>query len=311
MIRDIVILAAGLACAGVGGELFLRGTVGFARRWRISPAIAGVTLAAFATSSPELVVGIMSGINRQPRLSLGDVLGSNVVNIALVLALFLVIRPMERAAVERRRDVIAALTVPVSIAILAGDGRLSRLDGALLLVMFAGWLGSVLLEVRRQRQEKPSEEVHKKKFAALFFGSGLLFLLLAGRLIVVGAQGLAEAWGIGSYAIGAVLVALGTSVPELATAIIAAVKKHDDIGLGNILGSNIFNGWLIVGVVALISPYALSFAAVWPALLAGVITTVAIIPLARGRLGRGRGLFLLILYLAFVLFTVSSAGGPK
>jgi len=303
MIRDIVFLIAGLVCAGVGGELFIRGTVGFARRWRIAPAIAGVTLAAFATSSPELAVGIMSGINRQPQLSLGDALGSNVVNIALVLALFLVIRPIERVALESRRDVIAALAVPVSIAILAGDGRLSRLDGSILVFMFAGWLALVIRGARRRRQEKPPEGGDKKKPIVIYFGSGLLLLLLAGGLIVSGARGLAETLGIGRYVIGALVVAVGTSVPELATAVIAATKGHDDIGLGNILGSNVFNGWLIVGTVALISPYALRFAAVLPALLVGVITTVAIIPFAHGRLGRGRGLLLLLLYLAFILFT--------
>jgi len=308
LIQNIALLLAGLACAGVGGELFLRGTVGFARRWRIAPAIAGVTLAAFATSSPELVVGIISGINRQPRLSLGDALGSNVVNIALVLAVFLIIRPIKKVALESRRNLVAALAVPASIAILAGDGKLSRLDGIIFLVIFAVWLGLVVRDARRQRGDRQFEESPAGHPTAFFFGIGIILLLLAGRLIVTGARGLAETWGIGSYAIGAVLVALGTSVPELATSIVAAIKKHDDIGLGNILGSNIFNGWLIIGTVALITPYSLSFAAVWPALLAGAITTVAIIPRAGGRLGRGRGVFLLALYAAFVLMTMI---GPK
>ncbi len=211
-------------------------------------------------------------------------------------------------ALESRRDLAAALAVPASVAILAGDGRLSRLDGTLFLVMFAVWLGLVIRDARRQRGDRQLEESPAGHLTAFFFGIGIILLLLAGRLIVTGARGLAETWGIGSYAIGAVLVALGTSVPELATSIVAAIKKHDDIGLGNILGSNIFNGWLIIGTVALITPYPLSFAAVWPALLAGAITTVAIIPRAGGRLGRGRGVFLLVLYAAFVLLTMT---GPK
>jgi cation:H+ antiporter len=186
--NDYLALLIGIACAGAGGELFVRGTVGIAGALRISPGIIAATVAAFATSSPELTVSINSALNGTPRIALGDALGSNVVNVALILAAAVLMAPITATRDTVKRDFPVALLVPVILAGLLFDGVLSRLDGALLLGLFAGWLIAVVRESRRQRSVAAAVLGEHKPVRAVVEGAtGLALLILAGRLIVVGA----------------------------------------------------------------------------------------------------------------------------
>ncbi len=295
-------LLLGVVCAGAGGELFVRGTVSLATWARIAPGIVGATVAAFATSSPELSVSITSALEGTPQIALGDALGSNVVNIALILALVLLISGIECSRDSIRRDFPVAFLVPVLTGILAFDGMLSRLDAAILLAAFLIWLTGTVLEARRQRSA--AEQVlgaHRLAPAILSAVFGLGLLVGAGLLIVHGASGIAVALGLSEFIIGATVVALGTSVPELATALISKLRGHDEVGLGTVLGSNIFNGLFIVAVAALIHPIMFDPASVRVALTFGLVAVLLTLPGKGGTIGRGRGVLLLLVYVGYVV----------
>lgn len=295
--NDYVTLALGVVCAGVGGEAFIRGAVGIAHWARVSPAIIGVTVAAFATSSPELAVSIRASLAGTPQISLGDVLGSSVVNVALILALALCISGIRTPRESIRRDFPLALLVPVVTGVLAMDGLLSRLDGFVLLCGFAGWLVAVAMEARKQRSSAETVASGRRTGPAIMLSLvGLAFLIGAGHLVVTGAKGIARSYGVPEFIIGATVVAVGTSMPELATTILAKLRGHDEVGLGTILGSNIFNGLLIVAVASLICPISVDWREVAVALGFGVLTVACTFPVGSGFIWRKRGVLLLALY---------------
>lgn len=299
--NDYLALLIGVLCAGGGGELFVRGTVGIASALRISPGIIAATIAALATSSPEFTVSLTAALEGMPQIALGDALGSNVVNIALILAVAVLIVPITAPRDAIRRDFPTALVVPVIIGVLLLDGVLSRLDGFLLLALFAGWLIIVVHEAQRQRSSAPEVLGEQKPLLAILAGGvGLALLVLAGRLIVSGATGIATAHGLDAFLIGATIVSLGTSVPELATAVISGMRGHEEVGLGTILGSNIFNGLLIVGTASSIAPIAITVQEVAPALVLGLAAVALTYPSASGVIGRWRGVILLGVYAAYL-----------
>lgn len=299
--NDYVALILGVICAGTGGELFVRGAVGLAHWARISPGIIGATVAAFATSSPELSVSINAAMAGKPQIALGDALGSNVVNVALILAVALVISGIQSPRDSVKRDFPVALLVPVVTSVLILDGALSRFDGILLLSMFLIWLLAAIIEARKQRSA--SDKIlgeHRGWLALALCVVGLAFLVGAGSLIVTGARGIAVALGIDEFVIGATIVAVGTSAPELATSVIAKLRGHDEVGLGTILGSNIFNGLFIIATAAIISPITVSWREVAVALVFGLVTVAVTFPTRRGFIERRRGVLLLVLYAAYL-----------
>lgn len=307
MTLAILSLLAGVICAGLGGELFLRGVLGFARWLRIPAAIAAATLGAFATSSPEVFVSTIAAARGEPSIGLGDATGSNVVNIALILAIALLIRPLATPRRVVAMDQGFAIGASLAIGLLAFDGELSRLDGALLLTGFVLWMGLHVRSALRQRSqpEPVSERPLKIAFES---AAGLGLLIAAGTLVVSGATTIAEALGVPAFLIGATLVALGTSMPELATTLIAILRGHDDVGASTLLGSNVFNALLIVGLTATIHPIAISGVALWITLGAGVLAAAAVWPGPRDLLGRLRGVGLLLLYALTLGLLASFAG---
>jgi cation:H+ antiporter len=304
--NDYFVLALGVVCAGIGGELFVRGVVGIALWARISAGIVGATVAAFATSSPELSVAIISAMAKKPDISLGAALGSNVVNVALILAIPVVMTGIKSSVDSVQRDFPFALFAPMLTAVLALDGELSRLDGALLLAAFIFWLGIVTVEVRRQRSAAEKVLGEKRGWLAMLLSlAGFLCLIAAGRFIVTGATGIALSFGIDEFIIGATIVAIGTSIPELATCIISKIRGHDEVGVGTILGSNIFNGLFIIAVTALICPIKINLHEVLPVLAFGLITVILIWPPRHGYISRGRGVLLLALYAVYVVVVIN------
>lgn len=299
---DYLTLALGAALAAVGGELFIRGAVGLAHWARISPGIIASTVVAFATSSPELAVSISSALAGKPQISLGDALGSNVVNVALILASAVAISGIQTPRWSLTRDFPVALLIPVITLVLLLDGVLSRIDGFLLMGMFAAWLIAVIIDARKQRSSAdkiPGEQ--RGMLAAMLSIAGLACLIAAGRLVVNGAKGIAIAFGLDEFTIGATVVAVGTSLPELATTIIAKLRGHDEVGVGTILGSNIFNGLLIVGVAAIIHPIAVGWRDVAGVLIFGMLAVALTFPNGRGFIERRRGPLMLALYAAFLI----------
>lgn len=298
---DIVALLAGLALAGGGGELFVKGVVGIARWARVPAGIVAVSLAAFATSSPELSVSVNAALDGKPQIGLGDAIGSNVVNVGLVLGLALLFGAINVPRDGIRRDISIAGLVPVLTGLLLLDGELSLLDGVLLLALFVLWLIAVVIDAWHRRSAVEEVLAERRHWLALIYGVvGLGMLILAGRLIVDGAGGIGEVIGLDPFVIGATIVAIGTSTPELATTVISRWRGHEEIGLGTVLGSNIFNGFLIVAVAAIIHPIVVGWQQVFIGLGFGVLTVAATLPDRSGTIRRRRGTLLLALYAAYV-----------
>lgn len=307
-LTDLAALGGAVVLAAAGGEAFLKGVLGMAGWLRVPKLLVATTLAAFATSSPELTVSSMAALAGKPEIGLGDALGSNVVNIALILGLALLFGPIHVARGELGRDFVLALIVPLLTLLMALDGTLSHLEGALLLALFAGWMGLAIRAGRRNRSDAPAEDTTRHGLAILYGIGGLAALILAGRLFVTGASGIATAFGVHPYVIGALVVAVGTSLPELVTVLLSRLRGHDEVGVGTLLGSNLFNGLAIVGVAASIHPIAAPAVELAPAIGFGVLAVLLMIPGRAGRIGRLRGVWLLAIYAAFVWATLAASG---
>lgn len=299
--NNYLALTVGILSAGIGGELFVRGVVEIARWARVSAGVIGATVAAFATSSPELSVAVTAAMAGKPQISLGDALGSNVVNVSLILAIALLISGMQFPRDSMKRDFSVALITPGVIGVLALDGVLSRLDGLMLLVIFFAWATAVTLEARKQRNSIEVSDERRWWLAIILCCAGLVFLIVAGRLVVLGAKGIATSFGIGDFIIGATIVAIGTSMPELATTVVSKIRRHDEVALGTILGSNIFNGLFIVAIAAVISPISIDWLPVSTALALGTVSMALIWPMRNGHIPRGRGALLIALYIVYVV----------
>ncbi len=306
---EAVALTAGLVCAAAGGELFVRAAVGIAAWLRVPAGVIGATVAAFATSTPEVSVAIGAAAAEKPEIALGDALGSNVVNVALVLGITLLVGPIVAPRGSTRRDIPFAVLVPLATIAVALDGGISRVDAGILLALFGTWLALTTRSAWTERSaavDVLAERSHWRSAVELVVG--LLFLVAAGRLIVFGARGVGEALGLEDFVIGATFVAVGTSTPELATTLVARVRGHSEIGLGTIVGSNIYNGGFIIALAALIHPIDVSFREVGAAIAFG-LALVALLLNARGTLGRRLGATFLVVYAAYltILLTLGPA----
>ncbi|QIN78406.1 sodium:calcium antiporter [Rubrobacter marinus] len=295
------LLVLGVLCAGLGGEIFVRGIVGVADWARVPPGIVAATFAAFATSSPELSVAVNAALEDAPNIALGDALGSNVVNVALILGATLLFSAIRAPRDSVRRDLPVALLAPVVVGVTVFDGEMSRADGVVLLGLFVAWLVAITFEARKQRSV--ADEVLGERSgprAALLCAAGLALLVAAGRLIVTSAEQIAPALGLDYFVVGATVVAAATGTPELAVALVSALRGHEEVGLGTILGSNVFNGLFVVGLVTVLSPFRVAVDEVAVGLVFGLVTVAATWPGRDGLLGRRRGASLLALYAAYL-----------
>lgn len=299
--NNYIALILGSVCAGLGGELFVRGAVGLAYWARVSPGIIGATVVAFATSSPELSVAVNSALAGDPQISLGDALGSNIMNVALILALALVVSGIQSTRDSIKRDFPVALLIPLITGGLFLDGELSRIDGILMLILFLVWLVATIIEAKKQRSAAENVLGEHRVWLVVFSCiGGLAFLTIAGNLVVSGARGIAISFGVDEFIIGATVVALGTSVPELATTVIAKFRGHDEIGLGTILGSNIFNGIFIIAVAAIIHPITVDWREITVTLGFGLAALALTFPSRQGFIERRRGFLLLAVYAVYL-----------
>lgn len=300
MVSAVVLVAA-------GGEMFIKGVVDMSASLRVPKRLVATTLAAFATSSPELTVSSVAALSGQPEIGFGNVLGSNVVNIALIFGLALLFGPIHVRRAEFGRDHALALAAPLMTLWLARDGMVSRAEGAVLLLAFALWLAALIragLAARGAAEAFP----HGHPWRALALCAvGFAAMAVAGRLFVEGASSVATAIGVDTFIVGATVVAIGTTLPELVTTLLSRLRGHDEIGVGLLIGSNLFNGLAIVGVAASIHPIAAPPAEIAVALGMALLSLLLI----AGRqdiLGRGRGILLLGTYAAFVWATLAAGG---
>lgn len=295
-----LLLIPGLVLAAVGGDRFVRGTVGLALWMRIPAGIVGATIAAFATSSPELTVGVLASMDGRSELAFGDATGSNIVNTSVVLGIALLLGGMTVRWRDIRRELVTFLGALVVIGVSALDGRIEVAESIGILILFTGWLTWVVRTARRQRSDMEviGETQHRAVIVDVILG--LVMLVVSGRLIVLGSKEIGEFLGWNSFVVGTVVVAIGTSAPELVTTLIAARRGHVEIGLGAVLGSNIFNSLFIVGIAGLIDPISVDRGPTFVALVAALLSALLLLPGRKERLDRGRGGLLIGLYGAFL-----------
>lgn len=305
--QDLLLLLIAIALAAAGGECFLKAILGAASRFRVSKTVVATTLAAFATSAPELTVSTVAALSGRPEIGLGDALGSNVVNVAFIFGLSLLYGSILTERSVFGPDYRLALAAPLLTLAFAANGTIARWEAICLLAVFALWLGQTLQGARSaQSQDVPVDIPAATARRSLVLGvTGLLGLILAGRLFVTGATGMAAAIGMDTYVVGVLLVAIGTSLPELVTVVLSRLRGHDAIGVGTLIGSNLFNGLAIVGMAGTIHPVSAPFAEVASTLLAGILALLLLWPDAGGRIARKRGGLLLMLYALFVWITLN------
>ncbi|MFM1885188.1 MAG: hypothetical protein RL026_345 [Pseudomonadota bacterium] len=306
-LAGFALVGVAILMAAAGSKVFLDGLEAFSRRGGLSGWLVAGSLGAAATSMPELMVSWLSAFEGRPELGLGDALGSNVVNTALILGLALLWRPLQRPASLHREDMLFALLSPAVLAALLADGQLQRLEAVGLLALFVLWLHRSLK--RDHHRDATAAPAPQQAVGLLIFGrllAGVLLLLAAGQAFVSGGTRLAASAGVPEYVLGASVVAFGTSLPEMATLAMASWRGRSDLGMGALLGSNLFNGLAIVGTTGMIAPVRIDLGIVAPALGAGLLALLCLAP-GRSAWRRWRALPLLSIYVLFVVATTLAA----
>lgn len=325
-LMTFVYLIAGLVLLVAGAEVLVRGAAKLAAQFGIPPLIIGLTVVAFGTSAPETAVSVQAALDGSGDLAIGNVVGSNIANVLFILGLTALIAPLIVSRQLIRLDVPIMIGASLLTFALAWDGSLSKLDGA---ILFAGIVAYTAFLIISSRKQKPLEDDEfSKEFGfdepvkpyawAINLGLiivGLVLLVSGSNFLVEGAVTLARTLGISELVIGLTVVAVGTSLPELATSVLAAIKGERDIAVGNIVGSNIFNLLCVLGLASLVSPQAISVAANalafdFPVMIA---VAVACLPIffAGYRINRWEGLLFLAYYVAYTVYLVlSSTGKP-
>jgi len=302
-------LVLGAVGIGLGGQYFVRGAVKLGVRLGIPTAIVAVTWAAFATSSPEASIAVNAALEGAPEIALGNALGANILNVALAMGIALSAGALAMPASVERRDWPVALASPVLAGALALDGTLSRGDGLVLLGAFTAWLVLTVREALRCRGETDGESgriAHWGNIIALSL-TGVALLVVAGGLLVDAAVAIGELIGWREFVIGATLVAFGTTLPEVATILISRWRGHSDIGVGAVIGSNIFNGLFIIGMAAAIHPITIDARVVYVGLGFGLVALLWMRP-REGIMPQSRAVLLFGTY--FVYLAVILSLGP-
>lgn len=306
MLQDLAAVAAGVVVLYAGAEGLVRGSVSLALRLRITPLAVGLTVVAFGTSMPEMVVSVGAALSGAAAIAAGNVVGSNIANVALILGISAILCTLAVHTRIVRIDLPLMVLTSLVLAAMMLDGNIGRLEGALLA---AGLAVYTVLSLRAARRETAAAPLPVSLPTAMalstslaLLAGGLVLLVIGARMLVSGAVGIAETSGVSEAVIGLTVVAVGTSLPELATSVLAAFKREGDLAVGNIVGSNIFNILGILGVAALARPLQNTGMS---AVDLGVMIALAILllPLARSgwRLSRWEGGVLFTIYVAYVV----------
>ncbi len=309
-------LVLGLVVLYFGAQALVKGGASLALRLGLTPLVVGLTVMAFGTSSPEMVVSIQAAMTGNGAISIGNVIGSNICNIALILGVCALIIPLTASAQVIRREVPIMIGASVVALLMLLDKHLARWEGAVLLV------GLVVYTVRTVQQARAETSAEAAKgfsdefgpqptgvgISFLFVLIGLGGLIVGSHFFVEGAVTLAASWGMSPVAIGLTVVAVGTSLPELATSLVAAFRKEADVAIGNVVGSCLFNLLGILGVAALVSPIDAP-GLEWGDLAVMLIISVALLPLAKsgGRISRREGAVLLAAYVGYTTWLLARA----
>ena len=301
---DYLYLLGGIVGLFFGGEALVRGSVDIARRMAIPPLLIGLTVVGFGTSTPELLVSVDAALSGVPDIALGNVVGSNIANILLIVGLSAMVWPIRVMGDTLKRDTAVMMAAALALLPIFAMGLMGRPAGAILLAGLAAYLIWAYLSAG----SAPDEEEAAKPpatilIALLWVVAGLAALMLGARFLVDGAVSIARDFGVSEAFIGLTIVAVGTSLPELATSLIAAFRRQSEIAIGNIVGSNIFNILGILGATAMISPIpvAARFLTFDLPIMIAVSALLTFLLVMRPTIGRGMGLVMLIAYVAYVV----------
>lgn len=315
MILYLALIIVGFFVLIKGADWLVDGASALAKKYKISDLAIGLTIVAFGTSAPELVVNTFASFKGHQDIVFGNIIGSNNFNLFIILGLSGLITPLLVQKSTVKFEIPISLLAAVVLFLMTNDtlfgsgNTLSRLEGFILLIFFCCFLYYVYSQLKTSPEESEQEfkEMKGSKIALLIV-AGLVGLIAGGRLVVDNAIHIAHTLGVSEKIIGLTIVALGTSLPELATSAVAAVKKKADIAVGNIIGSNIFNIFLILGVSSIIRPikYTLSFNTDIAILVAGTLfLLLAMFTGFRKRLDRWQAAILLISYIAYTVYLVN------
>ena len=317
MLENIGYMVAGLVLLILGAERFVHGAAATARNFGIAPLLIGLTVVAFATSAPEVLVSVVAASRGEPGLAIGNAIGSNIVNIGLVLGMTAIVRPIKLESATLRREMPALLAVTLLVVSLFLDARLTNIDGY---VMLTGLVIVMIWLVRLGSRSAANDPIKKDfeaeipddvsmKSAVLWVVVGLGTLLLGAQWLVTGAIGIAHTLGVSEVVIGITIVAFGTSLPELAVSLISVLKGEYGLAIGNIVGSNIFNLLAVIGIAAAIEPMTLHPSVLSLHIFVMVAFTLVLFAMTydydgKARLSRLEGVALLAAFIAYDSYVI-------
>lgn len=316
MLIECLLLIVGLALVVLGADFLVDGASSIAKKFGVSDFVIGLTIVGMGTSAPEMVVSFIGALQGNGDIAIGNVVGSNIFNVFMILGATALILPMDITPMNRKKDI--PLNIAITLIFIAlgmsrtlfgiGDDVLGRLDGAILLVLFAAYIYMCFrFDTANQSESNENEKVIKPTLAAVLIVAGLAGLVFGGRMFVNSATSIAKMLNVSDKLIAITILAGGTSMPELVTCIVAAFKKKGQLALGNILGSNVFNILLILGGSALIHPLSMagmSYVDLGALLLSALVIWASIHTNKKNQLDRADGLLLLILEAAYMTFLI-------
>ncbi|MCJ8315834.1 calcium/sodium antiporter [Idiomarina sp.] len=319
MVLSIVAVIIGLAVLVWSADKFVEGAAAVARHLGMAPLVIGMVIIGFGTSAPEMVVSAIASIDGNPALALGNAYGSNITNIALVLGITAVLAPIAVKSVVIRREMPVLIGITLLSAIFLLDYEITHLEAAILLLVFFAYMGwSVWVGSKSGDDALAAEYIQEldahplpMKPAIIWLIVGLLLLIVSSRALVWGAVNIATALGVSDLVIGLTVVAIGTSLPELASAIAATRKNEHDLALGNVIGSNMFNTLAVVGIAGAIKPITLEPLVLSRDWIAMAVLTLLLMAFGirkarQGRINRVHGAIFIALYIAYTIYLLKT-----
>lgn len=320
MLTAAIALLIGLALLVWSADKFVEGAASTARHLGMPPLLIGMVIVGFGTSAPEMLVSVMSASQGNPGIALGNAYGSNISNIALILGITALISPIAVHSKILRKELPILMGITLLAASQLIDGAISRLDAVILLAVFCGLMGWTIVQGMRQPSDALGTEIAVEmadntlplRQAVIWLIVGLIVLIASSRLLVWGAVTIAQSFGVSDLIIGLTIVAIGTSLPELASSVMAARKGEHDIALGNIIGSNLFNTLAVVGLAGVIAPMAVEPVVLYRDMAVVIALTASLFLFGYGFRGPGRinrleGGILLSLFVAYTILLLTTA----
>ena len=300
---NYILLLVGFVMLIKGADVFVESASSIAKKFGIPSIVVGLTIVAMGTSAPEFSVSIQSALAGMNDMSIANVVGSNIFNLLVVLGLSSVVNKLK---IDNYKDVITMFIVGLIMLVCSVDGLLNGFDGILLLTVFVGYIFGLIMKAYKEKQKEEIEEKNRPMFITICLGLlGLVAIVWGGDLVVNSASVIAQQLGMSENLIGLTVVALGTSLPELVTSIVATKKGEVDIAIGNVVGSNIFNMLLILGSASVINPMSVSYFAFLDLLFViGAMFVFIMLTYKDKTLSKAKGIPLVLMYVVYIIFTI-------